>query len=331
MNNKKFFITVILVLISIAAGIFVFFVKPNGGDTVIVNVIQKSRGNTSDNIKNGGIAASDGEMEYFCKYFLECGLYKTRINDFNMTKIYDDHPKYINFFDGWIYYSNINDKEYIYKIKPDGTCRTKLNDRPSDYLNIVNGWIYFIENDKDLFKMKLDGSEKKKITEDIPSSIYIDDEWIYYANCSDDNKLYRIKTDGTNRRKVCEDIVLEMAAKNGFVYYRDVVKGYLYKIKSDGTERTVLSRDNPYFINLCDDWIYYCKGQEAGDSAHGSIYRIKTDGTLKKKVVSDEDVRSFCIVGKCIYIYHQKYDGESSSTFNIYRVNTSGKNKQIIQ
>ena len=118
-------------------------------------------GNTTGNISNGGLAARQGE---------------------------------------WIYYSNSDDGEKIYKIKTDGSEREKINDDYSGFINVVGDWIYYSNQDDagKIYKIKTDGSGREKINDDYSWFINVVGDWIY-CYTSHGHKTYKIKTDGSGR------------------------------------------------------------------------------------------------------------------------------------
>lgn len=87
----------------------------------------------------------------------------------------------------------------------------------------------------------------------------------------------------------------------------------LYKIKLDGTQSIKLSNDNPGFINVSGDWIYYVNINEMG-----KLYKVKTDGTNRTKLL-DTNVNSVRVVGD--WIYYTKPNGGISE---LYKIKTDG-------
>ncbi|MCL2089529.1 MAG: DUF5050 domain-containing protein, partial [Oscillospiraceae bacterium] len=127
-------------------------------------------GNSSDNIKNGGLAAIQG-----------------------------DHIYYIG-----------NSMFNIHSMKVDGNDIRQLNDSPSFLINVIGDWIYYVSpddswNNFQIYKMKLDGSEQEMISDDSTFYMIVVGERIYYINNSDGNSIYRINIDGSNRIKLNDD------------------------------------------------------------------------------------------------------------------------------
>lgn len=65
---------------------------------------------------------------------------------------------YLNVLDEWLYYSNYNDGNKLYKIKTDGSGeRVKLSEDSVGYINIVAGYIYYNTTKGKLFRVALNG------------------------------------------------------------------------------------------------------------------------------------------------------------------------------
>ncbi|MBZ9688086.1 DUF5050 domain-containing protein [Clostridium estertheticum] len=66
---------------------------------------------------------------------------------------------YINVLDEWIYYSNVEDGNKLYKIKTDGSGeKIKLSEDAVGYINIVAGNIYYNTTKGKLFRVALNGN-----------------------------------------------------------------------------------------------------------------------------------------------------------------------------
>ena len=104
--------------------------------------------------------------------------------------------------DGWVYYIGNeaptgNGREYIYRIKNDGTGNEKLLDQTVYYFDLADGWIYYNSHftDGHLSKMKIDGTQQQKISDELIPEFKVFGDWIHYQN--DDGKSYRIHVSGT--------------------------------------------------------------------------------------------------------------------------------------
>jgi hypothetical protein len=92
--------------------------------------------------------------------------------------------------------------------------------------------------------------------------------------------------------------------------------GKLCKMKSDGSNFRVISDDNPCYINVLGDWIYYIK-QPRPSYYIGEIYRITVDGKNKRELFKGK-CSAMTVVGDWIYFINLS-DGNK-----IYKIKVDG-------
>jgi len=219
---------------------------------------------------------------------------------------------------GWVYYSNLDQRGYIYRMKPDGSDQQQLNDEESKYINVIGEWLYFAEYG--VTKMKTDGSAKETLINDLCYSIYVAGDWIYYINSDEHGRLYKMKTDGSAITQLTEDVEIDTYfIVDGWIYYQaDLDSHSIWKIKAaDGSGKAQLPLDDEeyyLYFNVVGEWIYYYTG--------GGIHKIKTDGsgyTLLTEFnffgIADLNVQD----GWAYYSADKNYGGN-----NLYRVRTDG-------
>lgn len=140
-------------------------------------------------------------------------------------------------------------------------------------------------------------------------------DWLYYkkfnAPTSIYGKLYKINNNGSGDTKLSDDDPDYINVLGNFIYYREQTSWNLFKIGTDGTGRTRLNTDRVNYITVVDDWIYY-----SNESDGGKIYKIRTDGSMRTKISEDRS-HSLNIVGDLIY-YRNPDD------FFIYKIHTDG-------
>lgn len=282
-------------------------------------------GNTTGNLKNGGLVACDNE---------------------------------------WIYYSNINDGMKLYKIKKDGTEKTKLYDGIVYYLNLVDNWIYCRVNNPNysdcgmLYKIKTDGSESYKLAEAIVS-LFVANNWIYFSDYSDD--ICKIDIQGNNFTSLVDPTFAasEMIFSDGYIYsigFEDelnVKSPYLYKIKENGGEKNILMKGNTGRLIIDGNWIYFVssgfnkiqidgsqltKISTEGDSNYNvadgwiyhrdesdgnKLYKVKTDGSGKVKLC-DETPTRINIVDDWVYFY------TDAPKYQFMRIKKDGSDLQTV-
>lgn len=176
--------------------------------------------------------------------------------------IYPDDNEFINLpknvakvrLGEWIYYSsNFNGSTPLSKCKVDGTSKTQLSDKYASNITVVGDYIYFLASDSN---------------DPIPTY------------------LYKIKTDGTNKTELstepCEwfkilDNKIYSSSYNSFIV-----------MDADGSNKiTIPVNGTINFPDIVDNYFYYIEqSSEANDQL--KIYKIKTDGSDKVQVSSEE-------------------------------------------
>ncbi|WP_409340846.1 DUF5050 domain-containing protein [Paenibacillus sp. MBLB4367] len=156
-------------------------------------------------------------------------------------------------------------------------------------LAVSGNWIFTnpFNNKPSLEKWSKDGATKIKLTDDNATSINLKGDWLYYTI---DTRAY---TDG-----VLQD------------------RG-VYKIRQDGTERTKLSPVSASQIVVEQDWIYFLETNDSG------ISRMKTDGSLSEKIVTEKHIQRFFIANNQLF-YNQ------NETFDLFQTDLTGLGKQQV-
>lgn len=242
-------------------------------------------------------------------------------------------------FSGSLNIDDVSPKAYIY----GNTSSNIMNSSTTAY---DGEFIYYSiqRNDYKLYRQRPDGSNISKITDDQASSISVLGDWIYYVNKSGDKGIFKIKKDGTSKFKLCNDIPSSITVVNDYLYYSlssELELYNIYKIKTNGTDKVKIqtSYDNSLYaveptMLVVGDWIYINLFVSGEQKKH--LYRIKTDGSTKAKVL-DVAPNRFVISNDWIYyintgnrdIYKCKLDGTSitpvfksnSSQLSIYSIN----------
>ena len=173
-----------------------------------------------------------------------------------------------------------------------------------------DGWIYFMNftDNNFLYRIKTDGTGESRVVDDTAYGLNTDNNWLYYCNGNENGKVYKIMPDGTERTLIFEARITNMLVYDGFIYFHDYTAttdksdiGKIFKIRTDGAEKQKVSDQRGGFFNIADDWIYYFNEDEQ------KIFKVKTDGSLVAKV-SDVSVSNFIVHGSDIYYQPRPYD-----------------------
>lgn len=217
--------------------------------------------------------------------------------------------KYLVQYQNWIYYSNSEDHNSLYKKKLDSSETKKLNDRLSYCLNISGNWIFYTSNDN-LYKIKTDGSDNENICEDAVLDLCYYDGYIYYSN---EKGLFKIKPDGGKSIRLLKTNITDIIVSNGWVYYNEGGEKY-GRINLDGTNNQILSKDTISETIIDRDWIYF------QDIKRKKFCKMKIDGTEVQTIIPDNG-HDYHILGEYIYycagnhIYRMKKDGSEQMIF----------------
>lgn len=143
--------------------------------------------------------------------------------------------------------------------------------------------------------------------------------------CVEDNNTKDGKSDDTVNLK-------SVAVQGDWVYHfkrdRSISQATpgLYKTKLDNSETALVTEDLGLFLILEGDWIYYSNITQDSTDA---IYKIKTDGTEKTKLIDDSIMASmsgkgFELDGEWLYYLSKNEEG------SLHRVKTDGSHRENI-
>ncbi|MCK9478120.1 MAG: DUF5050 domain-containing protein [Firmicutes bacterium] len=126
---------------------------------------------------------------------------------------------------------------------------------------IDNGWIYYsnAEDNDSLYKMDLNGENITKLNNEYSSNINVELDYVYYTDFNGDNSLYKIKTDGTDKTLVSPEAFGLENLHNGYIYYSNRMHdGRIYRMKTDGSENElIIDSENCVSLNVVDDFLIY--------------------------------------------------------------------------
>ena len=165
-------------------------------------------------------------------------------------------------------------------------------------------------------------------------NVVSDGQYNYYLNSSDGYKLYKSKPDGSSKSKISDSVCSSLNTIGDWIYYSDFMVGKgIYKMKKDGSSKTLLVNSQTMGIAVVNDWIYYLE-KGASESQENFLYKIKTDGTSKKKIDFETKNSLVCIEPQAIVVIENwvylSLLNKADNNIGLYRIKTDGSTAQRV-
>ncbi len=324
----------LLTLVGLAAMVY-FFDQPVALDTFFgqVTVEETSinwhiRGNSSGNIANLGLVATDGDRVYFSNVGKNFYLYSMHPDGTIIEQLNEDQTYYINLVGDWIYYVNGSDNDTIYKIKTDGSEKERMGEESSAYLQLVGEWLFYADfsdgGHGHVHRLNLNSGERRVLFHYGGAHLNFTNEYIYYINREDGEKVYRQNLAGFNERVDTLDsyrAVSLLANEHGLYFINATMGEELWGMIDSGDAQELV--DGPVkFINCDDQGLYYISSRD-----NPEIYRIDYDGQNRMKLNNNTELNPFYlnIAGNWVY-----YIDRSSKTEQLYRIHKDGGQPELV-
>ncbi len=247
------------------------------------------RGNTVGNNGNFGIAVNTGSEIYYSS----TGIW--RYNSAGKDeKVSEDEAFYLNYHDGFIYYSNLSDEGKLYRIRTDGSSKEALSDMRTESIDIVNGTVYYSTTvlggeqetpEIGIYRLEPQGGSVKIISANTEHITVLGDK-IYYVDKDNGYKLCYVKMDGTGLTVLGEEFIHAYDVADDWIYCAG--NEFIYKLRKDGSSKTRLSNTGATTIAVIDGNIYYSNLNviEQNGGSTSAFMSMKTDGTEAKKLLN---------------------------------------------
>ncbi|WP_248927583.1 DUF5050 domain-containing protein [Paenibacillus hamazuiensis] len=106
-----------------------------------------------------------------------------------------------------------------------------------------------------------------------------------------------------------------LVAVQGDWIYANEDRNKLIKFNKNGGEEIKLADDNAVSINIVGEWLYYVAA-----GSEGGIYKIKTDGTQRSRIVNAPDaVSTIRVKDNSIYYVHRSFQDPEGATGGDHR------------
>jgi hypothetical protein len=141
---------------------------------------------------------------------------------------------------GFIYYSNGDDGNSLYKSDLEGNKTEKLNNEYTSSINVDSGYVYYtvlLDNDgtDNPYRIRTDGTEKVKLSEYSCWNLNVYNCHIYFRNQSEKGKVYRMDIDGRNMVKLSDiEQCTYINVTEDTVTFNSIFEGIYYRCSLDG-------------------------------------------------------------------------------------------------
>ena len=234
--------------------------------------------------------------------------------------------------DGYIYFANLSDNHYLYRMNPDGSDPVKVIEVPVSYINAGGDYLYFYFDDpggtkfmgvsgrmSGIYRLKKGEEDFVCLDKCISGVLNLIDSTLYYEHYdnTDGMQLYSSSLDGKEKGLVVSEIINPACVVNGDIYYseQDSQKLKIYRPGSSSGRvfmdyavyNPVVEGSDLYFMNMNDD---YC------------LYRYSlSKGDLTK--ITDERVDTFNVYGGMIFYQRNRNPA-------LIRVSADGRDPIVI-
>ena len=234
--------------------------------------------------------------------------------------------------DGTIYFANLNDNRYLYKMNSDCSDPELVAEVPVAYINAAGDYIYFYFDDpggtkfmgvsgrmSGIFRIKKGERDFVCLDKCTSGVLNLIGNTLYYEHYDNTNgmQLYHSSLDGKDKGLAVDEIINPACVINGDIYYSEQ-DSQLLKIYRPGDSEGRVYMDyamyNPvvdgsdlYFMNMKDDYCLYRYSMSSGD--------------LTK--ITNERIDTFNVYGSVIF--YQRNQNPA-----LIRVNTDGTNATIV-
>lgn len=214
----------------------------------------EQRGNSAANTSNRGYVAADGNTLYY--RFGNAILREDNMGA--VSTVCAKKADFLNFYDGLLYFVNLDDNNTLYSVKPDGTELTRISDIGAWYVSIVNGWIYFADRGSEggIYKINIETGGLTRISEAIAQYVNVADGWVYYADLYNSG-IYRMDTNGLRTTRISAEECASLNVVGKQIYYRSYTKIGLYRMNTDGTDVVKLNEQGASTIALYRGELYF--------------------------------------------------------------------------
>ena len=182
-------------------------------------------------------------------------------------------------YDGYIYFSNPNDFNQLYRMDENGENLKKIHSDKPRYLNIYNDYIYYVRYNHDsgqevvfrgnvfgVYRLGLNDTTAEELYNDLAASLTLSGNKLYFQSYNDKDliEVKSVDIDGKNLVKVSTDDYLPLSVYEGDIYYSNV--NYNHNIvKMDVEDNLPITiKEGNYYMQIVEENTLYYIDVEAG-------------------------------------------------------------------
>ena len=215
------------------------------------------------------------------------------------------------------------------------SSKTKIGNTSTNLNNFgfsvqKGGKVYFLglkrNNTDGIYSVSKNGNKIKKISSDYGIYLNAIGKYIYFLDLSSNEyNIARMKTDGSDKETIIKDVdSKKVTVINNWIYY--FKDSNFYKSKVSGDNKQILSKKAISNYEIIGNIIYY----SYADDGKTVISKMKTNGEKNEKIDTDASEKFFISNGKIYYIYENYDENKFEYKYELYKINTNGKNKDLI-
>ncbi len=239
--------------------------------------------------------------------------------------------------DGYIYFSNPDDKNTLYKMDSECNNLEKLCTDKVSQINVCGDYIYYARFNFEkgvevvfrsslygIYRIKTNGSRAYTIYNGIIGGIYMLGNNVYYQNYSEQNifNFSKVSIRGNDNRIINQTGFLPACSLGKTMYFADIYDSHnLMKYDVDTEQVSTYKEGNYYLPNIYNGYIYYIDLDN-----NRALTRMKLSDESIEVIDSEDKVINYNIGNN--EIFFQAENNETEHKF--CRVNTNGSNKMTI-
>lgn len=326
--KKKNIIIGAVVIIAIIVGLVLF--RISGQVTMYSD--ERTVGNTSCNLLNGGLVCQVEDTIYFSNPYDEGNIYKMDSDLSHMKRLVNDNASYINGAGKYLFYTKRNDQKTIdsdsfmamrstglYRVNAKTKNISCIYTEPTQVATLYGNYVYYQHYDQkkglELYSEKIDGTEEKMLLPEACAPYVITDSSIYYTSLPSskavkngearaDHSIRRISIHGGEPETVFDGNLTGLSRQGNYLYFLDMSDNYsLKRIPIEGGQPETLVSDRIATYNVSENGdVLYC---QIDNQKNNGLYELNIS-THNLKEIKSGNFNYLHLTSD--YLFYETYD-----------------------